>query len=69
MYCSSGGHFVYSCLGFPWEGGGGGVGGGEGRNSLEIFRVECAAGTLGHLVFTAGSAEFWKYFETKFEGP
>ena len=64
MYRSSGGHFVYSCLGFPWEGRGG-----EGRNSLEIFRVECAAGTLGHLVFTPGSAEFWKYFETKFEGP
>ena len=47
----------------------GGGGDGEGRNSLEIFRVECAAGTLGHLVFTPGSAEFWKYFETKFEGP
>ena len=54
MYRSSGGHFVYSCLGFL---------------GLEIFRVECAAGTLGHLVFTPGSAEFWKYFETKFEGP
>ena len=33
MYRSSGGHFVYSCLGFPWEGGGGG-----GRGREEFFR-------------------------------
>ena len=46
---------------FSQEGGGGG--------SLEIFGLQCAAGTLEHLAYTSVSAEFCYHIKLNFPNP
>ena len=42
---------------------------GGGGDSLEIFGWQCAAGTLDHLAYTSGSAEFWYHIKLNFLTP
>ena len=43
--------------------------GGEGGDSLEIFGWQCAAGTLDHLAYTSGLAEFFYPIKLNFPNP